>query len=120
MLFGDGGDDIIKGAGTNTVLSGGSGNDKLYAHDFAGDSNDWQMVYFGGPGHDLIKAGSSEDKIYGGPGDDRIYGGYGSDEIWGGEGDDYIYFENDTVANSKYGEADVHGGPGDDHILAGS
>ncbi|MCX4236480.1 calcium-binding protein [Streptomyces ortus] len=60
-LYGDDGDDIVRGTTGNDYLYGGKGNDTLYG--LAGD-----------------------DTIYGNTGNDTLYGGAGNDTLSGGAG----------------------------------
>ena len=74
-------------AGTRDVITGGSGDDWIYAE--AGDGNRLS----GGLGNDSFIIGSSTNRALGGAGDDKFYvlesagtnhlnGGAGSDQFW--------------------------------------
>jgi Ca2+-binding RTX toxin-like protein len=65
FIYGDHGNDEIKGSDGSDHLSGGPGSDVIYGND-------------GG------------DFIQGGPGIDSLYGGAGNDVLSGGEGADYF------------------------------
>ncbi|TDF38373.1 calcium-binding protein [Alteromonadaceae bacterium M269] len=74
------------------VISGGSGNDRLFGNDgndsiFGGNGND---ELGGGNGNDFINGGPGDDTIFGGPGNDTIMGGGGNDTIFGGSGNNSI------------------------------
>lgn len=59
ILFGDAGNDRLKGGAGNNVLVGGAGNDKL----------------IGGRNNDILIGGAGRDRLNGGPGDDILIGG---------------------------------------------
>lgn len=65
----------------------------------------------GGPGDDLLIAGSSADKLSGGEGDDRLIGGAGADLLLGGSGADLLSGEG--------GDDLLVGGPGKDILRGG-
>ena len=75
-LYGQGGNDIIKGCKYADSIEGGDGNDSLY----------------GNGGNDTIKAGKGNDYIVGGRGNDIIYLNDGENTIVFNEGDG-----NDTI-----------------------
>ncbi|MFE8643837.1 calcium-binding protein [Sphingomonas sp. NCPPB 2930] len=94
------GDDVIEGgavpAATNIILTGRTGDDRLYATTFAslqdaiarGDDPQThalttsRMVLDGGDGDDLLVGGDGRDVLFGGQGDDTIVGGAGEDVIF--------------------------------------
>jgi Ca2+-binding RTX toxin-like protein len=65
----------------------------------------------GGPGGDLLIAGSSADKLVGGEGNDRLIGGAGADVLFGGPGVDLLSGEG--------GFDLLVGGPGKDILRGG-
>lgn len=65
----------------------------------------------GGPGDDLLIAGSSADRLAGGEGDDRLIGGAGADALFGGLGADLLSGEG--------GFDLLVGGPGKDILRGG-
>ena len=67
-LFGNMGDDMLKGMGGNDTLRGGKGNDTLYG----GADNDKLM---GEMGDDAIKGDDGMDTLIGGEGADKLFGG---------------------------------------------
>ena len=67
-LFGNMGDDMLKGMKGNDTLRGGKGNDTLYG----GDDNDKLM---GEIGDDAIKGDDGMDTLIGGEGADKLFGG---------------------------------------------
>ena len=54
-MYGDAGDDVLKGTNQNDILLGGSGND----------------VLIGGNGNDILAGNSGRDKLFGGKGHDK-------------------------------------------------
>ena len=68
MLFGNMGDDTLKGMGGEDTLRGGKGDDVLYG----GSENDTLM---GDMGDDKLKGEGGNDKLTGGPGADVLLGG---------------------------------------------
>lgn len=54
-MYGDAGDDVLKGTDQNDILLGGSGND----------------VLIGGNGNDILAGNSGRDKLFGGKGHDK-------------------------------------------------
>ena len=93
-LFGDSGDDELKGGAGADTLYGGDGSDTLY----------------GGAGNDVLYGGDGNDVLYGGDGNDYLHGGSGVDEISGGAGNDLIVYD---IVDSK-----LDGGEGIDFVLA--
>ncbi len=93
-LFGDSGNDVLKGGAGGDTLYGGDGNDTLY----------------GGDGNDILYGGDGNDILYGGDGNDYLHGGSGVDEIYGGAGNDLIVYD---IVDSK-----LDGGAGIDFVLA--
>ena len=85
-LWGQSGDDHIRGGNGNDTLGGGPGNDNIKA--FSGND-----TVFGGAGNDVITSYLGDDKLFGGAGNDLIIGGYGADILWGGAGDDTLNAE---------------------------
>ena len=105
ILFGGGGDDVLRGrGGLIDFLAGERGNDEVSGgngrFDFieGGRGNDVLRGGFGedgidaGPGHDLIAGGPGGDQIMAGPGRDRVFAGGGSDRIFARDG------ARDTIA----------------------
>jgi RTX calcium-binding nonapeptide repeat (4 copies)/Calpain family cysteine protease len=81
-LYGQNGDDIIRGYWGNDVLDGGAGNDKLYGM----DGTDW---LYGGDGNDKLYGGAGYDYLYGQNGDDFLDAGSSGEYVNGGLGYDY-------------------------------
>jgi len=67
-LWGDDGDDLLRGGGGKDKLRGGDGTDKLIGN----GGND---ILWGNGGNDLLKGGGGKDKLRGGLGDDTLIGG---------------------------------------------
>jgi uncharacterized repeat protein (TIGR01451 family) len=122
-LFGDEGNDVIKGGKGDDGIDGGSGNDKLYGiggNDTicGGDGND---IVFGGSGNDLIGGEAGNDKLYGESGNDLVLGGDGNDNLYGSSGDDRLYGQlgNDLIYGDSGNDIAV-GGDGNDKIYGGA
>ena len=113
------GDDEINGSVINSVLHGGSGNDRIEMESAEGSIVD------AGSGDDRIAianesksmqlfGGTGEDVIIGGDGDDMISGGVGSDVLRGGAGADRFVFDvssfgrgTDIVSDFNVSEGDA-------------
>jgi uncharacterized delta-60 repeat protein len=80
-VFGEAGNDFIKGSRGSDVLHGGDGNDLLVGY----HGND---SLFGGAGNDTLMGGRGRDYLDGGDGKDLLIGGDCSDVLIGGAGDD--------------------------------
>ncbi len=106
IIFGTNFNDTIRGSSRNEqfwsnngrdILSGGQGNDGLYAgfNDLDGDTLN------GDGGDDYLYGGQGADILRGGSGDDRIIGNAGSDQLSGGTGRDRFDFSsfNSNIAD---------------------
>lgn len=113
VLIGGAGDDILHGGGSDggenpfgdrEILSGGDGNDQLYADNGTG------TVLLGDFDDDRLDAGSSTGAILdGGEGDDTlIVGSSNGTVLLGGEGDDIVVF-NDSFDSYTFGMNDGDG-----------
>lgn len=130
-LYGDGGNDTLRGGNAGDLISGGEGTDTL----IGGSVGD---ILIGGLGDDLIQGGSGDDTLLGGAshdtlegdnGDDMLFGGDGDDDLDGGADDDYVDggkgsdllsggLGDDTIFGN--GQNDIlKGGDGDDFLDAG-
>jgi Ca2+-binding RTX toxin-like protein/3',5'-cyclic AMP phosphodiesterase CpdA len=103
-IFGDAGDDIIRGGLRDDQLDGGEGSDLLRG----GIGHDRLA---GGAGDDVLEGGVGNDRLEGGDGDDELRGGIGSDTLEGGDGDD--------VLEGGIGNDALDGGSGDDELKGG-
>jgi Ca2+-binding RTX toxin-like protein len=89
--------------GGNDILSGGAGNDYIYA----GAGNDQidggldNDTLYGNDGDDLIKGGAGDDNIVGGIGADAIHGDGGNDSIDGGTEIDTVFYTG-TIGDHSY------------------
>ena len=110
-IFGDAGNDYIKGGPNDDFIFGGSGNDRIH-----GDSDDADEegsdVIFGGNGDDTILGEAGDDLLYGERGDDNLIGGDDIDILDGGNGNDHLY-GNDADDILK-------GGKGSDYFNCGA
>lgn len=87
-FYGHAGDDWFSNdTAIPCVLSGGAGNDTLYA----------------GSANDSIYGGDGDDCLYGGAGSDWLYGNDGTDLLYGMEGDDYLAGGEDAFVDSMWG-----------------
>jgi len=96
VLFGGGGNDLLRGGIAIDRLVGQDGNDTLE----------------GLAGNDRIFGGRGQDQIDGGDGDDYLRGQQGSDSIVGGTGHDTL--------NGEAGDDSLRGGEGNDVVRGGS
>ncbi|MFD2030017.1 Ig-like domain-containing protein [Ancylobacter dichloromethanicus] len=121
-IFGDDGDDVIKGGMRGDQLDGGEGGDVLRGgigdDTLKGDAGDDVLEggigndrLEGGTGSDLLRGGIGQDTLVGGDGDDALEGGIGSDDLAGGSGDDLL--------KGGVGEDRLEGGEGDDILTGG-
>ncbi|WP_224410792.1 choice-of-anchor I family protein [Oscillatoria salina] len=114
LLQGLAGDDILDaagGSGDNT-LSGGVGNDELFAGTndlLQGDEGDDTLegrsgsggnTLEGGDGDDLLIAGS-DDVLIGGEGSDRLFAGSGDGTLTGGAGNDRFWLATAEFPSSS-------------------
>lgn len=85
-IFSGSGEDVVY-AGQRDVITGGSGDDEIWATE--GDGNRLS----GGAGNDSLILGSSDNRALGGDGNDRFYvlGGAGSNTLNGGSGADQFW-----------------------------
>jgi Ca2+-binding RTX toxin-like protein len=81
--FGEQGNDIILGNGSNNTIFGGLGNDTLKG----GGGNDF---LFGGAGNDDLFGGDNSDSLFGGKGNDNLFGDASIDTLSGGLGKDFL------------------------------
>ncbi|MCI5060686.1 MAG: type I secretion C-terminal target domain-containing protein [Alphaproteobacteria bacterium] len=103
-------DRIHLGSGADKV-TGGAGNDRI----FGGDGDD---LLYGAGDNDKIEGQGGDDRLYGGTGNDRIHGGTGDDEIHGGAGNDKLngHDDNDIITGGD-GDDVLHGGNGIDYLF---
>ena len=85
LLYGFEGDDILEGGYGDDKLFGDAGDDILYANletnlgNSSGDSSEVNLLS-GGTGNDKLYGGLGGDVLFGGPGHDLLYGGYGDSD----------------------------------------
>jgi Ca2+-binding RTX toxin-like protein len=141
IMYGYGGNDVLKSGRRNDYLYGGSGNDELdgrwgddqlygdEGNDYL-DGSDGDDFLDGGTGDDELRGGWGKDKLYGRDGNDTLRGNDGVDILEGGTGNDNLDggWQPDTLIgvdpNSSfpgYGEIDsLTGGPGGDAFVLGN
>ena len=105
-----------------TTLSGGAGDDILYAEGFRiGDFREGgDNVLYGNDGGDSIWGSTGNDALYGGAGNDHLYPGAGNNVVYGGAGNDYIGGEwEDLDAPRNFSVLRVDAGAGDDSAFGG-
>ena len=104
--------DTLKGGIDNDVLKGGGGNDQLSGHQ-------GRDVLSGGAGNDLIVGGDDTDSLSGGDGNDRLHGGAGNDRLSGATGNDQLIgFDGADLLQGGAQDDRLYGGTGSD-TLAG-
>lgn len=98
-VWGNAGDDVLKGGLDDDRLDAGSGND-------------------------LVSGFAGNDQLFGQEGDDVAIGGLGADSIEGGFGDDILhgdegfgFFGGDDTIYPGPGRDEVYAGPGSDRVL---
>lgn len=122
---GDGDDEVVmvSGAGTETRIVAGAGNDVIYGGEakdlvFGGAGNDEAHgyedadVFDMGEGDDYVQAGWGDDRVFTGAGDDEVYGDDGDDQISTGAGNDLLFGDG--------GDDQISMGLGDDFVLGGT
>lgn len=110
-LYGDAGNDSIRGSGASDFIDGGADDDRIVGNG-GGD------VIRGGGGRDEIGGGDGEDVIDAGEGNDDVYGERGGDAIFGGAGDDRLWGDmHDGVSGVEGGDDTIDGGDGDDEVV---
>jgi Ca2+-binding RTX toxin-like protein len=112
-LFGDAGDDFLKGGIYADYLSGGADKDGL----FGGAGND---VLDGGDGDDVVQGEDGKDILLGGDGDDNLSGGKGNDFLIGGKGSDTFYDdEDDDIVIASFDDKYIGIGDGNNIFVIG-
>jgi len=94
-IYGNTGNDTLRGGSGQDLLFGGDGLDQLYGN--AGNDTLW-----GGADNDYLNGGANDDFLYGEGGADQLYGDIGNDVLLGGADNDYL-----------------HGGRGRDLLIGG-
>ncbi|MCA9218105.1 MAG: hypothetical protein KDB27_33770, partial [Planctomycetales bacterium] len=113
FVYGENGNDILKGSRFADELSGGKGRDRIEG----GIGNDWIR---GGGDVDTVFGGEGNDTIFGNDGDDVLRGGGDNDTIKGNGGFDWIYGDDGhDQLNGNWGNDWIYGGDGNDVIRGG-
>jgi hypothetical protein len=103
-IWGDAGNNRIRGTDGPDVIWGGPGRDRIWG----GGGAD---IICGGEGSDLIKGEKGRDMLFGDEGKDRVVGGQGADTIDGGRGNDRV--------SGGFGDDIITSGGGDDLVVGG-
>lgn len=125
-LMGDENDNILSGNVYANVVTGGAGNDTLYAGGYPNPIYYVNGTAYGGYqptenyGNDVLDGGEGNDALYGGAGAEQLIGGGGNDTIYGGHGNDIIDggAGDDSLSNGLY-DAYVYQSNGSDSYLFG-
>jgi Ca2+-binding RTX toxin-like protein len=122
LIFGDTGDNVLRGFGGNDTLAGNSGDDTIEG----GDGRDF---LFGNDGEDILRGGSSLDSLEGGAGADILDGGSTGDDrdiasyFYSAEGVNVDLLTGSTIGGDAQGDTliDIEwlGGSRQDDILSG-
>ena len=136
-IAGESGNDMLDSHAGEGSLSGGLGDDRIYAGTGTADGGEGNDIIEatgmatirGGSGadritgsflDDLIDGGTGDDSIDGSFGNDSIQGGAGNDRIDGGDGDDRLFGdEGNDILNGQSGSDVIEGGSGNDTITGG-
>ncbi|KPP89683.1 MAG: Hemolysin-type calcium-binding repeat (2 copies) [Rhodobacteraceae bacterium HLUCCA08] len=103
-IYGQTGNDIIKGGEGDDLLYGGFGNDVIRANG----------------GDDLVVASNGDDTVLGLSGDDDLYGGLGSDYLYGNADNDILYGAgDDDFLRGNRGNDTLYGEEGNDDLRGG-
>jgi hypothetical protein len=114
LVYGEGGDDNLRGGEGNDSLYGGDGRDTLYG--FQGLD-----LLNGGADNDLLQGGDNNDYLDGQDGADTLSGQAGNDSLLGGAGADYLAggADNDSLTGGADGD-ELHGDQGRDTLSGGN
>ncbi len=114
----------LSGSINNIQLEGGPGNNWIQVDPSVTRS----ITLYGGPGYNVLMAGSGNDTLIAGPGSGVLYGGTGSDTLSGGDmfDQDVPPTTTDPARTTTNHASNVDGndtliaGPGTDTLIAGS
>jgi len=122
-IYGDSGNDTIKGGSYNDDLYGGGENDTIYGGSGNDDLDGGAGVdtVYGGAGNDTLEGGSDGDTLYGDDGTDTLYGEAGIDTLFGGSDSDILRggSDGDTLYGDD-GADELYGDGGDDTLNGGA
>lgn len=101
-VFGDDGNDTLRGGSGSDTLTGAAGKNYLYggsAIDRLNGSGGRDFLYgqggddrlYGNGGNDYMDGGGNVDRLFGGSGDDTLIGGGSNDKLYGEDGNDLFY-----------------------------
>lgn len=102
LIWGDHGDDTLKGGAGDDEIDGQEDNDRVW----------------GGDGNDTLARGSGNDQVWGDAGDDNIHGNDGADKLYGGAGNDKLFGDDGADWLDGHAGTDVlTGGKGNDRYF---
>ena len=104
----------------NLIIMDGPGTENGTSADdiIVGSDNFTPDVISGGAGNDIIYANHGADIVSGGAGNDLLFGEFGADTMFGGAGDDHLFGnEDDDILNGGEGNDVLIGGHGNDTFV---
>jgi hypothetical protein len=102
QLYGQDGNDVLKGGGGDDYIAGGDGNDRI-------NGSRGSDISEGDAGNDIMHAGSGHDIVIGGTGQDTIYGKFARDILIGGTtSHDGNLVELNAIRNEWAGSGDFN------------
>ncbi|MBD0387629.1 MAG: calcium-binding protein [Nostoc sp. C3-bin3] len=122
LTGGGGNDKIYAGISGNSLLNGGDGNDRLFGNlgDDTLNGGSGNDLLSGSLGDDLLNGDSGNDTLLGSLGNDTLNGGSGNDQLSGSAGDDLLFGgTGDDTLDGGQGSDVIFGGDGDDILLGG-
>jgi Ca2+-binding RTX toxin-like protein len=118
-LYGERGDDILKGAQEFNATEGIIGADPLTWPDDLEDGGPGADQIWGGDGNDTLVGGDGRDALYGERGDDILRGAQGNSDFEGGITVDPATWPDDLLDGGA-GDDKVYGGDGRDQLFGGA
>jgi Ca2+-binding RTX toxin-like protein len=111
-IFGQLGNDVIRGNGGADQLHGGLGGDRI-----VGGADD--DLIEGDAGNDRLRGSAGDDVLIGAEGDDDLNGNAGRDLLRGGDGADTLNGGGNDILLGEGGADDLVGGGGRDLMIGG-
>jgi Ca2+-binding RTX toxin-like protein len=111
----------LRGGAGNDIINGGDGRDAIHGedgNDIIDGGNGSDTILSGGNGNDIVRGGAGNDTLDGDAGVDQLFGGIGNDDLFGEDGNDLLYGEdgNDLVEGLD-GNDQLFGGNGRDELI---